>query len=204
MHARSTTITGDPAALDTAIAFITDEVMPAVTAMQGCVGLSLVVDREHGRAIVTSSWHDLGAMQASDEQLVDLRARGGEILGGQPQVDEWEVALMHRDHTAHEGSCCRITWARSRDLDRTAEGWRDQMLPRVEQLPGFCSASLLLDRDGGRGCVTVSFDSRAELEATREAATGMRAQAEETLGAQILEHAEFELVIHHLRIPELV
>ena len=45
MHARSTTITGRPEAVDEGIAFVRDEVQPAITAMDGCLGLSLVVDR---------------------------------------------------------------------------------------------------------------------------------------------------------------
>jgi hypothetical protein len=50
MYARSISITGDPAALDRGIAYVRDEVMSAVTALEDCIGLSTLVDRESGES----------------------------------------------------------------------------------------------------------------------------------------------------------
>ena len=204
MFARSTTIRGDSGTIDAAITYINDEIMPALTAMDGCLGLSVVVDRETGRCIATSSWQTEESMRASDDRLVPYRSRVGEILGGRPEVEEWEVAVMHRDHASHDGCCCRITWARSDDLDATREMWRTTVLPRAEAMDGFCSASFLLDRAGGRTCGTVTFDSRAALEASREAAATLRETAGRAAGVEFLDVAEFDLVLAHLRLPELV
>ncbi len=204
MHARSTTITGDPGAVDAAVAFVRDEVMPSLTAMDGCLGLSLVADRELGRIIATSSWRDEEAMHAADQHLGPMRAEGGKILGGSPQVEEWEVAVMHRDHATHEGSCCRITWARTDDVEQMARTWRERILPGVEQFQGFCSASLLVDRSTGRGCATVVFDDHRALEATRDQAAAMRRRATDEMGLEILAVGELDLEIAHLRLPELV
>src|SRR3990170_7352970 len=104
MFARSTTISGDPAAIDAGISFVKDEVMPEIMALDGCVGLSLVADRENGRIIATSSWDSQEAMDASRDQLAPMRSRGGEILGGSPEIEEWEVVVMHRDHPTHDGT----------------------------------------------------------------------------------------------------
>ena len=204
MHARSTTITGDPGAVDAAVAFVRDEVMPSLTAMDGCLGLSLVADRELGRIIATSSWRDEEAMHAADQHLGPMRAEGGKILGGSPHVEEWEVAVMHRDHATHEGSCCRITWGRTDDVEQMARTWRERILPGVEQLQGFCSASLLVDRSTGRGCATVVFDDHRALEATRDQAAAMRRRAIDEMGLEILMVGELDLEIARLRLPELV
>ena len=204
MHARSTTITGDPGAVDAAVAFVRDEVMPSLTRMDGCLGLSLVADRGLGRIIATSSWHDEAAMHAADQHLGPMRAEGGKILGGSPHVEEWEVAVMHRDHASPEGSCCRITWARGKDLDQMVETWRERIMPGVEQFQGFCSASLLIDRSTDRGCATVVFDDRSALEGTRDQAMAMRQRATDEMGLEILAFGEFDLEIAHLRLPELV
>lgn len=204
MHARSTTMTGDPGAVDAAVAFVRDEVMPSLTRMDGCLGLSLVADRGLGRIIATSSWHDEEAMHAADQHLGPMRAEGGKILGGSPHVEEWEVAVMHRDHASPEGSCCRITWARGEDLDHMVETWRERIMPGVEQFQGFCSASLLIDRSTDRGCATVVFDDRRALEGTRDQAMAMRQRATDEMGLEILAFGEFDLEIAHLRLPELV
>ena len=56
MYARSTTIHGRPESVDAATTYVRDEVMPAVRAMDGCVGLSMLADGDSGSCIVTTSW----------------------------------------------------------------------------------------------------------------------------------------------------
>lgn len=204
MHARSTTITGDPGSVDATVAFVRDEVMPMLTGMDGCVGMSLLADRELGRVIATSSWRDAEALHASDQALGPMRAEGGKILGGSPHVEEWEVAVMHRDHATGPGACCRVTWARPGDLERFLDAWRSEMLPRIESMPGFAGNSMLTQPESRRICGTVAFDSRESMEATREDAARLREHAVIHLDAEILDMAEMSLEIAHLRLPELV
>ena len=56
MYARSNTARGDPRRTDDAIAYIRDEVLPAVRRIDGNIGLSMLSDRDSGRSIVTSAW----------------------------------------------------------------------------------------------------------------------------------------------------
>jgi hypothetical protein len=58
MYARSTSIRGNLSNLDAGIAYVRDEVMPSVKRTDGCVGLSMLTDRESGRCIVATSWVD--------------------------------------------------------------------------------------------------------------------------------------------------
>ena len=91
---------GNPEALDSGIAYVRDDVMPAILQMDGCIGLSMLVDRASGQCIVTSSWDSEEAMQASDLNLRPMREQGGELMGGQPQVETGEIAgeeLMARE-----------------------------------------------------------------------------------------------------------
>ncbi|QIK76772.1 antibiotic biosynthesis monooxygenase family protein [Nocardioides piscis] len=206
MFARSTTIMGNPEALDSGIAFVRDDVMPAILEMDGCVGLSMLVDRESGQCIVTSSWESEEAMRASDLNLRPMRERGGEMLGGEPQVEEWEVASMHRDHTTREGSCCRVAWMRANDngVDRGIEIYRDSLLPRIEGMPGFCSASLMVNRALHRACSTTTFDSREAMEQSRDEGWAIRDAGVREAGVDVLDVGEYELCLAHLRVPELV
>ena len=90
-----------------------DSAMPALEGIDGCVGLSLLVDRTSGRCIVISSWESEEAMRASEEAVRPIRDRAAELLGGSRQVEEWKIAAMHREHRASEGACVRATWVRS-------------------------------------------------------------------------------------------
>jgi len=206
MYARSITIMGDPERLDEGIAYVRDEVMPTVTALDGCVGLSMLVDSGNGECIVTSSWDTEETMRASDVHLAPMRRRGGEIMGGPPEVAEWEVAVMHRAHVAPAGSCCRVTWMRLNhtDVDRGIAIYRDAMLPEMESIEGFCSASLLVDRKAGRACNTTTYDSREALAASRERSWTIRDAGIRDAGVDVLDVVECDLALAHLRLPELV
>lgn len=59
MYARSTTIEAQPLSVDIGIAHVRDVVMPALQEIDGCVGVSLLVDRQSGRCIATSAWETL-------------------------------------------------------------------------------------------------------------------------------------------------
>jgi len=206
MYARSTTIQGDPTRIDTLIAFVRDEVMPTITGIDGNVGLSLLVDRESGRCIATSSWETEQARSDSFDALASSRARGAEILGGEIQIDDWEIAVMHREHRVAADSCCRVTWAQypQSDVDRGIEFFRDTVLPFAEGMDGFSSASLMVDRATGNAVGTIAFDSRAAMAASRAAASQMRDRSTQSTGTRFREVAEFELALAHLRVPERV
>ncbi len=204
MYARSTTITGRPEAIDECIAFIRDEVQPAITVMDGCLGLSMVVDRSAGRCIATSAWETEESMSLAGEAVAEYRTRAGEILGGEPEVDRWEVALMHRAQPAGAGACCRIAWARPQDIHVMVERFRTTLLPQIETFDGFCSVSLFVDRIDRRICGTTTFDSAATLDESREAAAALRERAVQATGVEFLAVQEFELALAHLSVPELV
>jgi hypothetical protein len=206
VYARSTTINATPGSLDTGIAQVRDEVMPMLLDMDGCIGLSMICDRESGRCITTSAWQSEEAMRATDEELRPVRDRIAEMMGGgTPKVEEWEIAVLHRDHRSGEGACVRATWVKvdAATLDRSIDVYKLASLPRMEDLAGFCSASLLVDRATGRAVSSVTYDSQEAMDSNREAAASMRSATTKEAGAEVLDVCEFELSLAHLRVPEL-
>ncbi|HET8595069.1 MAG TPA: antibiotic biosynthesis monooxygenase [Intrasporangium sp.] len=206
MYARSTTITAQPDKVDAGIANVRDEVMPQVRAMDGCVGLSMVVDRSSGRSIVTTAWRSEEAMHASAQGVMPIREKAAQLVGGQTSVEEWEVAYVHREHQAGEGACSRVSWmtfgpSKSQEV---IEMFRSTIMPKVRELDGFCSCSLFVNDAEGRGCITATYDSRDAMVAARDAAMGLRADMVQQLGMKVEEVAEFELCLAHLDVPELV
>ena len=199
MYARSTTFHGRPENIDTGIKFVMNEAGPMLDKIDGCRGLSMLVDRSTGQCIATSSWETEAAMLASDDQLRPIRDRGRDILGGSMQVDAWEIAVMHR---SQHGACCRVSWLQG-ELDAMIETFRMGVLPDLERTAGFCSASLLVNRSSGLGCATTGWESRAAMEASRAAADEMRARAASDSRGEILDVHEFELAYAHLHVPEM-
>jgi quinol monooxygenase YgiN len=206
MYARSTTVRGTPQVMDDGIAYVRDTVMPAVRQMDGCIGLSMLADRDSGRCIVTTSWADAGAMSASASGVMAMRQRAAEVMGGPAEVQEWEIALMHRLHQAHHGACARVIWNEgdASGIDHMIDSFRMTVLPQLEDLPGCCSVSVMIDRDSGKAVVTTTYDSPQDMEAAKERAVQMRQEFILKMNRTITEVAEFELVLAHLRVPETV
>ena len=206
MYARSTTVQADPQRIDRGIGYIRDEVMPAVQSMPGCMGLSMLCDRDSGRCIVTTSWDSEETMSASREAVRAMREQATDVMGGQFEVQEWEIAVVHRAHAMGDGACARVTYPRLRDTgqaDRFIDGWKSNILPRLEEFDGFASASLMVDRSTGQGVGTVCFDSREAMEQTREMTTRMREEFSSRMDVEITDVLEVEVAIHHLRVPEM-
>ena len=206
VHARSTTIQAQPASIDAGIAHVRDEVLPALKQLDGFIGLSMMVDRESGRCIATSAWQSEDAMRASADQVQPVRNRAAEILGGSPEVAEWEITVMHRDHPTHEGAYVRSAWLQMdlAGLDGLSEIYKMNALPQIEQLDGFCSASFMVNRETGAAVSSACFESRAALDASREQANQIRTAGTQQAKATVLEVREFELAVAHLRVPEMV
>lgn len=118
MFARSTSINAQPSMIDTGIAHARDTVMPALSHIDGFLGLSLMMNRESGRGIVTSAWRSQDAMHHSGDRVIVVREDAVRTFGASgPDVEEWEVAVMHRAHHAREGTWMRATWLALDDAD---------------------------------------------------------------------------------------
>jgi len=191
--------------IDAGIAHVRDSVMPALEGIDGCVGLSLLVDRTSGRCIATTSWLSEDAMLASAESVRPVRDRAIEVFGGDAQVEEWEIAAMHREHRSMEGACVRATWVRV-DPDQMEQGidfYKMTILPALEELDGFCSASLLIDRSSGRGVASSTFDSADAMQRNKDQLDMIRATGSREARAEVLDQCDFELTVAHLRVPEM-
>ena len=206
MYARSTTIQGQPSSIDAGIAHMRDTVMPALEGIDGCVGLSLLVDRTSSRCIATTSWESEEAMRASEESIRPIRDRAAELFGGSGQVEEWEVAAMHREHRACEGACVRATWVKvgPDQIEQGIDFYKMTILPALEELEGFCSGSLLVHRASGRGVASATFDSVEAMERNKDQLERIRATGSQEARAEVLDECDFELAVAHLRVPEMV
>ena len=85
----------------------------------------------------------------------------------------------HRDHQSRDRACVRATWVKidPDQLDRGIDFYKATILPALEELEGFCSASLLVDRASGRGVSSATYDSVEATERNKEQLDRLRARA---------------------------
>ncbi len=207
MHARSTTLIADPTRMDEGIADIRDTVMPAVLDMDGCMGLSMLSERGSGRCIITTACESEEAMAATRDRVREMREQATERFGArEAEVHEWEIASMHRLRSPGEDACARVTWTRAEpyQIDRVVSAFRTGLIPRMDSIPGFCSLRALVDRTTGRSSVTAVYADRDAMARSLDQVRGMREDFSRQLDLEVTEVAQFDLVLHHLRVPELV
>jgi heme-degrading monooxygenase HmoA len=205
VYARTTTIEATPSSIDAGVAYVRESVMPLLEGLDGHIGLSLLADRSSGRCITTSAWETEDAMRASASAVQEVRDRAAEIFGGgAPTIEEWEIPVLHREHETGEGACVRVTWANvNTDLvDPGIEVFK-AALPAMAELEGLCSASLMVNRTSGRGVASMAFDSADAMERNRDDMDRLRGSVSTDAAAQLLEEHDFELMIAHLRVPEM-
>jgi hypothetical protein len=205
VYARTTTYQAQPEMIDAGITYVRDAAIPMVEQIRGCIGQSMLVDRALGRCIVTAAWQSYRLMEASTQRVQPMRDQATEILGASLVHEEWEIAVLHRDHPSHAGACARVTWMRAGPgrLEEAVRVYRTTTLPALEQEPGYCSASLFVDRDTARLVSTVTFDSREALQRTREPAPSTPPKGSGQPPFEVVDVGEFELVLAHLHVPEL-
>ncbi len=209
MYARSTTFRGDPTAIDDGIAYTRETVLPAVQQMDGCVGLSMLVDRHTGRCIVTTSWDDVEAMRHSAEAVRPIRETAISTVRGvtsETEVVEWEVGVLHRVRPAPEHAACRVIRTRGPlgQDDRIVDTFGLSIVPRIHDLAGFCSVSLLVNRDTGRCAIATVYEDRQTMNRAKGQAQAIREEFTEHMGMHVTEVMEFDVALAHLRVPETV
>jgi hypothetical protein len=207
MYVRTSEVQGSPAQLDEGLSFIREEIFPAVTGMNGCAGMSLLFNRHTCRVIATTSWRSEGEMWASTEIVVPLRERAERALGsaGGSEVNQWEVVVVHHEHPVPDGGFARLTWLSCEPdmVERGTDLFRMVVLPQIQELGGFCGASLMVDREAGRLVGTVAFDHLGAIESSRDMAAGIRERVASEIGGAIDGVEEMEVAFAHLHVPEM-
>ena len=103
-------------------------------------------------------------------------------------------------------AACRVIYTKGPlgAADRIIDGFRTNIVPRIDDLVGFCSVSLFVNRENGRCVITSVYEDRQTMNRAKGQAQAMREEFTQHLGMHITEVAEFEVALAQLRVPETV
>lgn len=200
MYTRVITVDSDAARIEQLIGFVRDTVQPAVDVQPGSLGLAVFATRERDRLSLVTGWRTAEDRAASGSALTPLREQGAQIAGAVPQVQEYELALLHQARPATEGNWVRVTRVQG-DLGRVQEGvesYRERVLPVISALPGFGSAAVLVDPSSGAGISSTRWEDREALDASRGPTEHLRSDPLPN-GARVLDVTEYEVLTAGLR-----
>jgi hypothetical protein len=204
VHIRSTSLDSEPGRLDVGIAFVREQLLPMLDSMAGSLGATMLANRATGRTITSTMWGTRSALEASAEQLGELRAEAAAVLGGVPVVDEWELAELYRARPPADGFATRSTRLEydPGDAEQLVDIFRTTAVPALSLLDGFASAALLIDLDRGTGVTLVTFIDRQSMEDSRRASAEIRRTTVEKAHALATEVIEADLVVSALHVPD--
>ena len=96
MHARASTMTGDPAKVDEASTLLENELYGQLEEVDGFRGVVALGQRDSGKTLVVTFWNSEDAMSASEERANQMRSEAAAELGASaPEVERFEV-LFYR------------------------------------------------------------------------------------------------------------
>ncbi|AZQ38736.1 hypothetical protein EJ357_39200 [Streptomyces cyaneochromogenes] len=196
MFVRAIYTTGDPTKIDTAIRALNTEGRDLLEDRPGYRGASVFVDRSLGKLLAASWWETEEARHNSDEVLRERRAGMLEPFLGTLAVDNYEALVFHQVRQPQAGGGLRVTRLEfdPRDTDLLADTFQASVIPRLETLQGLARASLLVDRERGRGMVGVVFVDQATLAASRAGQAAARHEGAAKAHVTVTGLEEFEVV----------
>lgn len=203
MYMRVTTVHGDPSRIDAVVALVRDRVKPIVDRSEDGRGMSVLVDRAAGRVVGTSAWATEQARDASNAELAPLRAEAARLMAGTVRVAEYEVAVIEEVVQPGPGCWLRATGVAGEpaSLREGIAQFQKAVIPALRGVPGFCGASLIVDRASGDAIGSTLWSSRATLEASRSLGSSLRSDAAAQTGTRVTGVAEYEMVLSAIKAP---
>lgn len=201
MFVRTMYITADPAKIGPALDVIAKEGPGMLAEQEGYRGLGVFADRAVGKILVGSWWDSEEAMKESDARLRDRRMQTLAPFVATISVAGVEAPSYVRAPSATSGGfrMQRMMFEPSM-ADMLVQVFEQTGLTRLQELPGFTGATLLMDRAKGMAAVGVVFRDVAAMEATRGEQAAIRQEAFSRLGGmQLICLEEFEVV--DLEVP---
>ncbi|WP_225826061.1 hypothetical protein [Streptomyces naphthomycinicus] len=201
MFVRAVYATGDPALLDAAVRSLNSAGRDLLEERPGYRGAGVFADRELGKLLAVSWWETEEARLNSDEVMRERRGGLLEPFAGTVAVANYEAAVVHQVTAPRQGGGLRAIRMEfdPRDADLVVDTFRTALMPRAESLPGLARASLLIDRERGRGVADTLFVDRTSLAASRAAVAHVRHEASAKAHVDVVGLEEFEVVYADVR-----
>lgn len=187
--------------VDNAIAYLRDTAVPAILNMPTCVGMSVLASRANGLAIISTAWETKPDMHASVVKIRPIREKTAEAIGGgTAELEEWEIAAMHRRPHAGHPACARVIWLRldSAHREQFINDFQTATVPALDATRGFCSTSLMVNPEWGRAAVSIAYENPDAMSRRIAGPEGRH-----LLENNVIQVREFDEVMPHLRVPDL-
>ena len=178
MFTRVVTFTG-ATEIDAGMRYVQDTVAALLREQQGFRGVIASADRSGGVLGVLSLWETAADRDASESTLVKAREEGQRVIGGKITVEHFEELLVEIGKPPAVG-CSLLLRRLSMDpakIEEHLEFFRQEVLPQMKTIPGFCAVRNMTNRQTGEGMVGTVWADSASMDRWVEAAEPRRQRA---------------------------
>lgn len=195
MYVRMYLLTGDPARLTKATEYLEETVRTQVESQLGSRGLGVLSNAELGVCLIATYWDSADAMTASEPAAEASRAEVTELMGGTVSAEHYEVPVFIRQARPGPGAGVRMTRI---DVDPARvsvaiEEFRHSAGPALLDMPGLCSAQLLVDRGTGHCVAATTWEDMDVMASTRSPVATLRTDLSEVTHARVAGVQEYML-----------
>lgn len=201
MHARMNILAGDPAGIGEAIRYLEGTVRPHVEAQHGNRGVACLMNADLGTCVVATYWDSIDAMTSSEQAVQVSRKEVVERMRGTVTIEHYEVPVFVRRSRPQAGAGVRLGRldCAPAGIDAVIEEFRNTGVPALMDLPGICSAHMMIDRTTGRCVVATAWQDMDALAASRSAISRLRANVAAVTHLQVRGVEEYKLVFSSVR-----
>ncbi len=95
MHARISTIEGDPSKIDDAVAVLNEKIIPTLKGVKGFTAVNFMADRSTGKLVGVAFWQDQAALEGSMGAVNPMRTEVADAMGGKVvSVESYELVAQ--------------------------------------------------------------------------------------------------------------
>jgi hypothetical protein len=197
MYARTTYATGDPAQIEHCLEGLRTEAPKLLADSHGFRSFGLFADREQGKIAMGSWWQSENDRANSDSHLGRRRTELLTPFADSILTGDFEIAAFAADPEQSSAAAFRLGrfMIEPDRIDGLVSRFKEDGLPRLQDLSGFCGVAMFIDRERGIGSVGTLFADRSALAASRTPQSAARREAVQQTGMRLMCLEEFEVVL---------
>jgi len=197
MYARTTYAVGDPAQIEHSLEGLSTEAPKLLADSPGFRSFGLFTDRDQGKIAMASWWETERDRAANDASLGRRRTELLTPFADSILVSNAEIAAFTASAELSSAKAFRLGrfMIEPGRIDDLVGQFKEAGLPRMQGLPGFCGAAMLVDRENGIGSVGTLFTDWGALAASRTMQSVARRNAVQRTGLAVMCLEEFEVVL---------
>jgi heme-degrading monooxygenase HmoA len=202
-YARAVYSKGDPAMLDSGIAYFRRKVVSTARSAPGYVAAELKVNRATGESVALTGWETLEALNSSEEMAQETQRQAQEATGAVVlDIDRMDLFFRHGSGKPLALPSF-VRWSEGYadldNMDQAIEFAKTTVKGSVSAQPGFAALNCGVNRMTGRFWVVTSWESASARAASSQTAATVPHESTPIARAKHVRLIELEVVFFHGR-----